>query len=105
MRRGRYDTTSLALKRGGVYWRNGGVNWRALVALGLGMFAAMTWIDAAFYFPAYSPFFSNRTHGADFSWLFGFVVSAVVYYLLSLSSVSKEALAGPKTVAQNPVSG
>ena len=89
LRRAHYDTTSLATKRGGVYWRNGGINWKALVALGLGMFAAMTWIDAAFYFPAYSSFFSNRTHGADFSWLFGLIVGAAAYYVLSASSVRK----------------
>ncbi|HXW80406.1 MAG TPA: cytosine permease [Acidimicrobiales bacterium] len=103
LRRGRYDTTSLAARRGGVYWRNGGINWKALLALGLGMFAAMTWIDAAFYFPAYSSFFSNRTHGADFSWLFGLVVGAVVYYLLSASSVRKEGHPQPGTVAQGRV--
>ena len=105
LRRGRYDTTSLAAKRGGVYWRDGGINWRALVALGLGMFAAMTWIDAAFYFPAYSSFFSNRTHGADFSWLFGLIVGAVVYYLLSAPSVRKQALARPATVVEEPAKG
>jgi cytosine/uracil/thiamine/allantoin permease len=105
LRRGRYDTTSLAAKRGGVYWKDGGINWRALVALGLGMFAAMTWIDAAFYFPAYSSFFSNRTHGADFSWLFGLVVGAVVYYLLSATSVRKQALAPPATVVEEPAKG
>ncbi len=103
LRRGRYNTTSLAAKRGGVYWRDGGINWRALLALGLGMFAAMTWIDAAFYFPAYSSFFSNRTHGADFSWLFGLVVGALVYYLLSVSSVRKEAAAQPRAVTPGPV--
>ena len=90
LRRAHYNTASLATKRGGVYWRNGGINWKALVALGLGMFTAMTWIDAAFYFPAYSSFFSNRTHGADFSWLFGLIISASAYYLLSASSVRKE---------------
>jgi hypothetical protein len=102
-RRGPVRGPSLAAKRGGVYWRNGGINWRALVALGLGLFAAMTWIDAAFYSPAYSSFFSNRTHGADFSWLFGLVVGAVVYYLLSVSSVRKEALARPSPVTKEPV--
>ncbi|HTV10718.1 MAG TPA: cytosine permease [Acidimicrobiales bacterium] len=90
LRRGRYDTTSLATKRGGVYWRQGGVNWRAITALGLGMFAAMMWVDAAFYFPAYTSFLSNRTHGADFSWLLGLVVGALAYYVLSRRSVAAE---------------
>lgn len=93
LRRGRYDTASLASRRGGIYWRDGGFNWRALVALFLGMFAGMTWIDAAFYFPSYSSFLSNRTHGSDFSWAFGLIVAGVVYYVLSASSVPKEARA------------
>ena len=29
LRRGRYEPPSLAARHGGVYWRNGGVNWRA----------------------------------------------------------------------------
>ena len=85
-----------------MYWRKGGFNWKALLALGLGMFAAMTWIDAAFYFPAYSSFFSNRTHGADFSWLFGLIVSAAAYYLLSASSVRKETVGEPRTLTPQP---
>lgn len=91
LRRGRYAVTALAAKRGGVYWRDGGINWKALVSLALGMFAAMMWIDAAFYFPAYTGPLSSRTHGADFSWLIGLVVGAGLYYLLSVSSVRKEA--------------
>ncbi|HUB72218.1 MAG TPA: cytosine permease [Acidimicrobiales bacterium] len=98
LRRGRYDVSALAAKRGGVYWRDGGVNWKALISLGLGMFAGMMWIDAAFYFPAYTGFLSNRTHGADFSWAFGLIVGAVAYYLLSASSVREEALAEPTGV-------
>ncbi|HUC37004.1 MAG TPA: cytosine permease [Acidimicrobiales bacterium] len=91
LRRGRYDANSLAAVRGGVYWRNGGFNWRALVALGLGMFAAMMWVDAAFYVPSYSSPLANATHGADFSWLFGLAVGALAYWLLSFQSVRKEA--------------
>jgi len=90
LRRGRYDPLSLAAKRGGVYWRNGGFNWKALGALALGMFAAMMWIDAAYYFPAYTSPLSNHTHGADLSWLFGMVVAGLAYYVVSRSSVPKE---------------
>ncbi|MGH9093470.1 MAG: hypothetical protein ACRDZR_19115 [Acidimicrobiales bacterium] len=39
---------------GGIYWRNGGFNWKALFSLAAGMFAALMWIDAAFYKPAYT---------------------------------------------------
>ena len=50
---------SLAAKRGGLYWRDGGFNWKALSSLALGMFAAMMWIDAAFYVPSYTGPLSN----------------------------------------------
>jgi purine-cytosine permease-like protein len=93
LRRGRYDPPSLAAHHGGVYWRNGGVNWRAIVALALGMVAAMMWIDAAFYFPAYTSPLSSATFGADFSWLFGLVVGAGAYWILSASTVRHEVAA------------
>jgi purine-cytosine permease-like protein len=92
LRRGRYDLVSLAEKRGGVYWRDGGFNWKALVALAAGMFGAMMWIDAAFYVPAYTGPLSNSTHGADFSWIFGMLVAGVIYWLLSFKSVREESM-------------
>jgi nucleobase:cation symporter-1, NCS1 family len=88
LRRGRYEVHSLALHRGGVYWRDGGFNWRALLSLALGMLASMMWIDAAFYFPKYSSPLSNATNGADFSWVFGLLVGAGAYYLLSFSNIN-----------------
>jgi len=90
LRRGRYDVTSLAAKRGGLYWRNGGFNWKALVSLAAGMFAAMMWIDAAYYVPSYTGPISNATNGGDFSWLFGMIVAAVVYAVLSAKSIRRE---------------
>ncbi|MGA3215981.1 MAG: cytosine permease [Acidimicrobiales bacterium] len=90
LRRGRYDTVSLAERRGGLYWRNNGFNWKALVALAAGMFGAMMWIDAAFYVPAYTGPLSNWTYGADFSWLFGMIVAGVIYWVLSATSIPKE---------------
>ena len=91
LRRRRYDLASLATRHGGVFWRNGGFNWRALLSLGAGMFAAMMWIDAAYYTPSYTGPISNATHGADLSWLIGLVVGAVVYYVLSFRTVPDEA--------------
>lgn len=90
LRRGRYDAASLDTSRGGLYWRQGGWNWRALLAQALGMVAAMMWVDAAFYFPAYTGPISNATGGADLSWLIGIVVGGLVYYLFSLKSVPRE---------------
>lgn len=91
LRRGRYDLAGLTATRGGTYWHHGGSNWRALAALGLGMGAAMTWTDAASYFPSYTSFLSSRTHGADFSWLFGLVVGAAAYYVLARATLSRRA--------------
>jgi len=104
LRRGRYDVLSLAEKRGGLYWRNGGFNWKALVSLAAGMFGAMMWIDAAYYYPLnYTSPISNATNGADFSWIFGMIVAGVLYWILSMSSVRKEAEAS-STRLDAPVS-
>lgn len=91
LRGGKYDTAALDAPRGGLYWRNGGFNWKALFSLAAGMFAAMMWINAAFFFPAYTSPLSNATHGADLSWAFGLVVGAGLYFLLSYKSVREEA--------------
>ncbi len=91
LRRGRYDRAGLAGGRGGVYWRNGGINWRAVGALLVGMLAAMMWIDAAFYVPAYTGPLSSATGGADFSWLVGMLVGGGAYWLVSRRQVPAEA--------------
>ena len=103
VRRGRYDVPSLAEKRGGLYWRNGGFNWKGFVALAAGMFGAMMWIDAVYYVPSYTGPLSNGTHGADFSWIFGMIIAGVLYWALSMSSVRKEAEAS-STRLNAPVS-
>lgn len=94
LRLGKYDVRSLAARRGGLYWRRGGFNWKALVSFFLGGTAAMMWIDAKYYNPSYTSPLSSSTHGADLSWLFGLVVGAVVYYLLSFSTIPNEAKQG-----------
>jgi NCS1 family nucleobase:cation symporter-1 len=83
LRRGRYDPAGLAAGRGGVYWRQGGVNWRALVALVVGGVAALMWTDAAFYNPSYVGPLSSRTGGSDLSWLLGIVVAGGLYAVLA----------------------
>lgn len=101
LRRGRYDRDALAATHGGVYWRNGGVNWRAVVALFLGMAAALMWIDAAFYVPSYTGPLSSATNGADFSWVVGILVGGLVYWLLSMRSVPAEAAASQASSASS----
>jgi NCS1 family nucleobase:cation symporter-1 len=90
LRRGRYDSLALFEEHGGVYWRNGGINWRAIFSLFLGMAAAMMWIDAAFYVPSYTGPLSSATNGADFSWVLGMLVGGIAYFILSYRSVPKE---------------
>ena len=91
LRHGRYDRRSLAARRGGIYWRNGAWNWKALLSLFAGMFAAMMWIDAGFDKPLnYTGPLSNGTNGMDLSWAFGLVVGAVLYFVLSYRSIQRE---------------
>jgi NCS1 family nucleobase:cation symporter-1 len=103
LRRGRYDRMALVSERGGVYWRNGGVNWRAVAALLIGGVASFLWVNAAFDKPLdyYSPL-SSATNGTDFSWLIGIVVGALVYWALSFRSVPAEAQL--REDSQRPVS-
>jgi NCS1 family nucleobase:cation symporter-1 len=95
LRRGVYDPLSLVQPRGGVYWRQGGVNWKAVVALVVGGVASLMWIDALYYNPSYIGPFSSRTNGSDLSWLIGIVVGAVLYAALSWSSVRREVEQAP----------
>ena len=93
LRRRRYDAASLAASRGGLYWRNGGIHWPAVIALAAGIVAALMWINAAFDVPAYVGPISNHfpgLTGSDFSWALGIIVSSVVYFALAARGVRKE---------------
>ena len=96
--RKRYDAASLAAERGGLYWRNGGVHWQAVIALAAGIVAALMWINAAFDVPSYTGPISNHfpgLTGSDFSWALGIIVSSLVYWALAARSVRREAAATP----------
>jgi nucleobase:cation symporter-1, NCS1 family len=96
LRRRRYDAASLATERGGLYWRNGGVHWPAIIALAAGIVAALMWINAAFDVPSYTGPISNHFPGAvgsDFSWALGIIVSSLVYWGLAARGVRREAAA------------
>ncbi len=93
LRRRRYDLPSLAAKRGGLYWRNGGIHWPAIIAQVLGMVAALMWINAGFAVPSYIGPISNHfpgLQGGDLSWAIGIVVGGGVYYLLARRGVREE---------------
>jgi NCS1 family nucleobase:cation symporter-1 len=94
--RGRdYHALSLRSARDGIYWRNGGIHWPAIVAQLLGMAAALMWINAAYDWPSYVGPLSNHfpgLQGGDFSWAIGIAVGALVYWVLAGRSVSREAV-------------
>ena len=90
LRRRRYDRAALVAESGGVYWRNGGINWRAVAALLVGMTAALLWTDAQFYVPSYMSPISAATGGSDLSWLMGILVGGSAYALLSAGSIRRE---------------
>ncbi len=94
----RYHSLSLRSSRDGLYWRNGGIHWPAIVAQAVGMVAALMWINAstAPHWLAYTGPISNHfpgLAGGDFSWAIGIVVGAALYWLLAGRSVSREAAA------------
>jgi purine-cytosine permease-like protein len=99
--RGRkYHGLSLRSARDGMYWRNGGIHWPAIIAQVVGMVAAMMWINAssAPKALAYTGPLSNHfpgLAGGDFSWALGIIVGAGVYWLLAARSVSREAALQP----------
>jgi nucleobase:cation symporter-1, NCS1 family len=96
LRRRRYESLSLRSSRGGLYWRNGGIHWPALIAQVVGMVAALMWINASGDFPSYLGPISNHfpgLAGGDFSWALGIVVGAGLYWLLAARGVRREAAA------------
>jgi NCS1 family nucleobase:cation symporter-1 len=105
LRRKRYDAASLAAERGGLYWRNGGVHWPAVIALAAGIVGALMWINAAYDWPSYTGPISNHfpgLAGSDFSWALGIIVSSLVYWALAARGVGREAAAtepGPAEAA------
>jgi nucleobase:cation symporter-1, NCS1 family len=93
--RGRkYDSLSLRSSRGGLYWRNGGIHWPAVIAQVVGMVATLMWINAATAYPAYTGPISNHfpgLAGGDFSWAIGIVLGSLIYWALSARGVRREA--------------
>ena len=105
LRRKKYDAESLAADRGGLYWRNGGVHWPAIIALAAGIVAALMWINAAYDVPSYTGPISNHFPGlvgGDFSWALGIIVSSLVYWGLAAREVRKEADVTPAEAAAEP---
>jgi purine-cytosine permease-like protein len=90
LRRGRYDSKALVAEEGGLYWRNGGFNVKALVALIVAMVGGVMWINASSYVPSYIGPISKATGGSDFSWVVAMVLGAGIYYVLQARDVRHE---------------
>jgi purine-cytosine permease-like protein len=96
LRRNRYDSQSLLNEQGGLYYRNGGFHWPALVAQLIGMITAALWLNA--FSPYVGPLASRvgGSFGSDFSVFIGLIVAGVAYFLLAGSKVRAEGMATPE---------
>ncbi len=88
LRRGRYDSRSLLETARGLYYRQNGINWPAIVAQVIGMGAAASFLNA---YPAWTSPLTNATNGADASVFMGALFGGVIYFLLARRSVPAEA--------------
>ncbi|HVX19985.1 MAG TPA: cytosine permease [Acidimicrobiales bacterium] len=97
MRRTRYVPAELQrTDRGGLYYRNGGVHWAAIVAQVVGMYAAISALSATFSLPQWLNPITYATrdaygYGADFSIYMGMGVAALLYLALGWKGVRSEA--------------
>ncbi len=98
IRRGRYDSRALLDRRPGIYWRSGGVHWPGLIAMGCGMAAAASFLNA---YPFWESPLTKASNGADFSVFMGAVVGGGLYWLLGHRSVAAEADRTPGLEAED----
>jgi NCS1 family nucleobase:cation symporter-1 len=96
LRRNRYDNDALLNERGGRYFRNGGVNWPAIIAQVVGGAAAYLWLNASSggTLASIGPL-SARHAGSDFSVFIGLFVGGLLYWLLARKTASAEGEATP----------
>ena len=85
---------------GGLYWRTGGVHWRAIVAQVAGSAASVLSLDQLFYQGPIAR--AAGGGGADFSVFAGVLVGGLVYFVLAFRSVRREALAQDALLARAP---
>ena len=78
-------------RRDGAYWYNGGWNWRAVVAFGVGALLA---VGGAWSAPGGGPFPAGGLIPAlkplyNYNWVVGFAVALVLYWGLAMISVRR----------------
>jgi NCS1 family nucleobase:cation symporter-1 len=99
LRRYRYSPDDLQrTDPGGLYWRNGGVHWPAVIAQVLGIVASVCAIDQTFFAGP----IARATGGADFSVFTGIFVGGLVYLVLAGRSVRAEADRQDQILAATP---
>ncbi len=87
LRHGRYDHNSLLDDRAGLYHGRSGVHWPGIVALGIGMVASVSWLNA---YPVYVSPLSSLAGGSDFSVFMGLVCGGFCYWLIARGSVRRQ---------------
>lgn len=89
MRKLRYGRPeALLAKDGGPYWYRDGIHWSAIIAFLVGGVVSFFTANSTLWA---SPISTGPLGGADISWLTGFVVGALVYYVLARRELAAEA--------------
>jgi purine-cytosine permease-like protein len=95
LRRLRYVPAELQnTSRGGLYYRNAGIWWPAIVAQIVGMAAAMSALAPTFSVPTWANPITQHLggrYGADFSVFMGIAVGGLVYFVLARAGVKRQA--------------
>ncbi len=105
LRRFHYVPGELQRTRDGIYWRNGGVHWPAIVAQVVGSFMTWTVLVAPYGSGWISSLTGSGFGAADFSVYMGLGVGGLTYLALAWRSVRREAdlqdrlLAGDRSAA------
>jgi cytosine/uracil/thiamine/allantoin permease len=101
LRRWHYDPAAAhatGREQHSIYWGWNGINLRGFAALAAGIIACLLTINA----PIYQGPVSRLLDGADLTWVLGFVVSGLTYYVLARGDVAKKiAVKLPRVVTES----
>ena len=107
MRKWRYVPSELQkIDSSSIYWANGGVNWAAIIAQVVGMFAAFSALSTYPYLspPHWLNEITFHTQGADFSVFMGLGVGGIVYFLLAGPRVRRQTAIQDQMLGTEPAS-